>query len=225
MPAPTLKELLQKTQDQAVEQSAANVSSVGPNRPPTPIPPRGFASPQDAYETDIGYDSPFMNFAPGARRPMWQLPPVAITHDPVNTLLSSVTPATTQTAQITGGGSSAPVKATVSWGTVPNLELSLKINGPVHITATLPIQSTTASDPVQLAFYRNGALLSQIFQNTTHVNINTPTIVSLSFVDPSPLQHSPLNIETYSLFWKGPSGNISSPGVARSMFLTSLIPH
>jgi hypothetical protein len=225
MSAPTLKELLQKTQDQAIEQSAANVGSIGSNRPPTPIPPRGFASPQDAYETDIGYDSPFMNFAPGARRPMWQLPDIAVTHTPVNTLSSSATPRTTQATQVTGGGAQNGVKATTGWGTVPNLELTLVVNGPVNMSATIPVQSTTASDPVQFAFYRNAQPIGQIFSHTTASTVNTATLVTVTLTDPSPLQHSPLNSEVYSVYWKGASGNVSSPGVGRSFFLTSLIPH
>jgi hypothetical protein len=220
----TLKELLQKTQDQAVEQSAANVGSVSVGRSPATIRPRSFASPQDVYDTDVGYESPFLNFSPGSRRAMWSLPPVAITHDPIATLTSSATPSGTHSTQISFGAQSG-VLASAGWSTVPNLELSLVVNGPAHLTATLPIQSTSPSDPVQFAFYRGGNLLSQIFPTTTHANTNTPTIVSFSFIDPSPLAHSPLNLETYSLFWSGPSGNISSPGIGRSMFLTSLIPH
>jgi hypothetical protein len=221
----TLKELLQKTQDQAVEQSAANVGSVSAGRSPATIRPRSFASPQDVYDTDVGYESPFLNFSPGSRRAMWSLPDVALTHTPVATLTSSATPGGTQATQVTGAGAQSGVLASNVWSTVPNMELSLVVNGPVNMSASIPVQSTSPSDPVRFAFYRNGQLLSQQFLETTHVNSNTPTITTISFTDPSPLSHSPLNLETYSVYWNGPSGNVSSPGVGRSFFLQSLIPH
>jgi len=219
----TLKELLQKTQDAAFNQGETAQNSIGPSHSPAPSKPRGYASPQDVYDTEVGYDSPFMNFAPGTRRQMWQLPDVALTHTPVNTLTTSASVQGTQATQISGGAQSS-VKAATGWSTVPNMELNLIVNGPNHLTATVPVQSTTASDPVQFAFYRGRKPLSQIFQHTTHANINTPTLVTIAMVDTSVMLHAPLNYETYSVYWKGASGNVSSPGVGRSFFLTSLIP-
>jgi hypothetical protein len=222
--AATLKELLQQTKDAAENASAANISSIGPGQSPSMIKPRSYASPQDVYDQDVGYESPFMNLSPGVKRAMWSIPPVAITHDPVATLTSSAVPRGTQATQIASGAASGVV-ANTGWATLPNLELQLVANGPVHLTATVPIQSTSVSDPIQFAFYRNGKPISQVFSHTTSTNVNTASLVTLTFIDPSPLTHSPLNSETYSVFWKGASGNVSSPGVGRSFFLTSLIPN
>jgi hypothetical protein len=224
MTRPTLNVLLQQAQDAAVDQSEASQNRIAPGKSPALTRPRSYASPMDVDDTHLGYDSPLMHVAPGTRRTMWSIPPLAVTHVPINTLKTSATPATTQASQIQGAGTKSGVVASNVWAPLPNLELSLTVNGPVNMSATLPVQSTSPADSVQFAFYRRGQPLSQIFSHTTHANVNTPTITTLAFTDPSPLTHSPLNSETYQVWWKGASGNVSSPGVGRSFFVTSLIP-
>jgi hypothetical protein len=224
MTRPTLNELLDKTQAAAERQANVELNTISPNRPPTPSRPRSYASPQDVYDTSIGYESPFMNVSPGTRRAMWQIPDVALTHTTVNTIKSSSIPRTTGATQILNGAI-ANVAASNIWSTVPNLELSLVVNGPASISATVPLQSKNSADPVQFAFYRGGQLMSQIFTHATSSNVNTPSIVTFAYTDSAPLSHGLLNLETYSLFWKATTlGNVTSPGVSRSMFVNSLIP-
>ncbi len=220
----TLNELLDKAQDAAEQRSTAEINTFGPSRSPAPIRPRGYASPQDVYDTEVGYESPFMNVSPGTRRAMWQIPDVALTHTSITTLRSSSTPSTTGATQVLSGA--VPnVAASNIWSTVPNLELSLVVNGPASMTATIPVQSKKSADPVQFAFYRGGQLMSQIFTQSTASNVNTPTIVTLAYTDAAPLSHSLLNMETYSVYWKASTlGNVISPGVGRSLFVNSLIP-
>jgi hypothetical protein len=223
MTRPTLNNLLEKTQDAAEQQASAEINTIGPSRSPVVNRPRGYASPQDVYDTSVGYESPFMNASMGVKRAMWQVPPVAITHDPINTVKATSVSPTTGATQVLAGA--VPnVAASNIWSTVPNLELSLRVNGPASISATIPIQSKNANDLIQFAFYRGGGLISQIFNHSTASNANTPTVITLAYVDPSPLSHSPLNPETYSIYWKATTlGNVTSPGVARSMFLNSPI--
>jgi hypothetical protein len=224
MTRPTLNVLLQQAQDAAIDQSEASQNRIAPGKSPSLTRPRSYASPMDVDDTHLGYESPLMHVAPGTRRAMWSVPPLAVTHVPVNTLKSSAVPVTTQASQIQGAGTKSGVVASNVWAPLPNLELSLTVNGPVNMSATVPLQSTISSDPVQLAFYRRGQPLSQIFVSTTHATPNSPTMHSVSFTDPSVYTHSPLNNETYQVWWKGASGNVSSPGVGRSFFVTSLIP-
>lgn len=224
MTRPTLNELLDKSQTAAENQANAEINTVGVGRSPAPIRPRGYASPQDVYDTSVGYESPFMNASPGTRRAMWSIPDVAVTHTSITTLKSSSIPSTTGATQVLSGA--VPnVAASNIWSTVPNLELSLVVNGPASMTATIPVQSENSADPVQFAFYRGGQLMSQIFTQSTASNVNTPSIVTLAYTDPNPLSHSPINLETYSVAWKASTlGNVSSPGISRSFFVNSLIP-
>jgi hypothetical protein len=223
MARPTLNVLLDQAQAAAEQQASAEINTVGPSRSPAPIRPRSFASPQDVYDTSVGYESPFMNVSPGTRRAMWQVPPVAITHDPINTVKTTSPPHTTGSTQVLSGAV-ANVNASTSWSTVPNMELALTVNGPVSISATIPIQSKNPAEQVQFAFYRGGQLMSQIFPHSTSSNANTPSTVTIAYVDPTPLSHSFLNLETYSVYWKAATnGNVTSPGVSRSMFLNSPI--
>jgi hypothetical protein len=224
MTRPTLNVLLEQAKDAAEQQASVEINTIGPSRSPAPIRPRGYASPQDVYDTSVGYDSPFMNASPGVRRQMWQIPPVAITHDTITTIKSSSVPRTTGATQVLSGAV-ANVNASTSWSTVPNMELSLVVNGPATISATIPLQSQNPADQVQFAIYRGGQLMSQIFTQSTSSNANTPSIVSLAYTDPAPLSHSLLNLETYSVYWKATTnGNVTSPGVSRSLFVNSLIP-
>ncbi len=190
-----------------------------PAAQPNPQPPRSFASPMDSYEMDLGYDSPFNHLAPGTMRAMWQIPDVALTHTPVNTIQTSGTPNTSQRNQIIGGvagGAKAPV---TGWAPVPNMQLQVKSSGPLSITAGLSVQSTQATDSVQFAFYRDGRQIGQIFTDTTSSTANMQKLVNLSAVDVPPN-----GAHVYALFWKMGTGTLSTTGTARSIYTVNLSP-
>lgn len=190
---------------------------------PNPMLPRT-APPQDVYDQDYGMESPLTKFSPGRMRPMWDQPEVAVTHTPISSFLNSGQAQNTQLAQIIGGvvgGVQAPPSG---FGYVPNMQLVIKANGPVHIAATLSVQSNVANDTVQFAFYRGASLISQIFSHTTPATVNTPSLVSLTMVDSDLDLHNPLNFESYSLKWKAGTGVLSAVGSQRALYLLNLTP-
>lgn len=221
--AQTLNQIVNAAIGTAVADSNATQAKdqVSPAGQPNPQPPRSFASPMDSYEQDVGYDSPFGHFAPGARRAMWQIPDVALTHTPVNTLQSSGTPTSTQTNQIIGGvvgGVKAP--AANKWGAVPNMQNSVVSTGPMILTATLSVQSTSATDSISFAFYRDAVQIGQIFTQTTSSTANKQNLVNLSSIDVPPT-----GSHVYALYWRAGTGTLSTTGTARSFFAINLQPN
>ena len=104
------------------------------------------------------------------------------------------------------------------------MEASVIANGPVHLTATLSVQSNVANDSVQFAFYRQGQQLSQAFVHTTPSVNNTPSLVNLSMIDEQPIVRGFKSNLVYSLYWKAGTGALTATGVSRSMYLISLVP-
>jgi hypothetical protein len=220
--ANTLRDILNSSIGSAIEQNNETVAQDVLTAPkqPNPQPPRSYASPMDSYEDEVGYVSPFNHLAPGTMRPMWQIPDIALTHTSVSTLQSAGTQNSTQTAQIIGGVAGG-VKAPVSgWGYVPNMQLQVSSTGPLFLTASCPVQSTTNSDVVSFAFYRDGQQIGQIFSQTLSSSANNPTTINLTTIDSPPNGN-----HIYSLQWQAGSGTLSSAGTARSLTSMNLTPN
>jgi len=105
--AQTLRQILDNVRAQTVNESAQIQSQIPIQKSPVIQPPRGYASPIDVYDQDVGFESPLMDFSPGVNRGMWSVPDLAISHVSVGTLTSSGTPSSTQTAQVVGFGNRA----------------------------------------------------------------------------------------------------------------------
>ena len=219
---PNLGQIIQSQVSTAIGQNNATQAqqAIPPSGQPNPIPPRSYASDMDSYEQSVGYDSPFNTFAPGTMRAMWQIPDIALTHTPVNTLQSAGTTNSSQTNQIIGGvvgGVKAPASG---WASVPNMQLQVSSTGPLFITASLSVQSTVASDSVSFAFYRDGSQIGQIFTDTTSSSANKQGLVNLSTID-SP----PNGSHSYSLNWRQGAGTLSTTGTARAISCINLQPN
>ena len=224
-----LSDIIKGAVNSAVTQSGVNaqaeVGRVGPGFGPNPLQPRGFASPQDVYDQSVGYESPFNHLAPGAMRAMWSVPDVAVTHTPVNTLTSAGVPNSTQSAQIVGGLVSNPVSPATGFNTVPNMQLQIVTNGPVHVIANLSVQSNVASDLVQFAFYRDGNQVGQIFTHTLPSTTNTASLIHLAIIDNPALVASFLTPHIYALNWKAGTGVLKAATTQRSMYSLKLTPY
>ena len=223
--ADKLKDILEKVGSQAVATSASQQSRIGPQQSPVVMQPRGFASPQDVYDQDVGYETPFNHLSPGTMRGMWQVPDVALTHTPVNTLQSAGTPNSTQQAATAGGLVSNPSSPAAGWNTVPNMQLQVTTNGPVHVIANLSVQSNVSSDVVSFALYRDGQQVGQSFTHTTSNAANSPSLVGVAMIDNPATAKSFLTPHLYSLYWKAGSGLLTASKTQRSMYSVNLTPH
>jgi hypothetical protein len=219
--AQSLRDILSSSITSALESNNEQIAreQLPPFRQPNPQPPRSYASPMDSYENEVGYDSPFNHLAPGATRPMWQIPDIALTHTPVSTLVRAGIPNSTQTAQIVGGVMGGVVAPASGWAPVPNMQLRVSSTGPLVLTASCGVQSTSASDAIQFAFYRDGNQIGQIFTQTTSSVAGMAGTISLSTID-----QPPTGSHIYALYWKAGSGTLSSTGTARSLFSMNLTP-
>lgn len=217
--------------DNAVEKSSTQLANqiaadkVTGTLAPNPMQART-APAQDVYDQDYGMESPLTKFSPGRMRPMWDQPTVALTHTPISSWLNSGQAQNTEVSQIIGGVAQnvlAPPSG-ASLTPVPNMQVVLRANGPVHLTATLSVQSNISCDTVAFAFYRTGKQISQIFTETTSNAANSPRLVNLSMIDSNLDAHAPLNSEVYALYWAAASTNLIAVGAQRSFFAINLTP-
>lgn len=218
-----LRDIMKEQIDAAMADLHRDIGNLPGQHAPNPLPFR--APPQhDVYDENVAFVSPVARFSPGVLRQSWSHPEVALTHTPVSSLLSSGQAGNTQTAQIIGGVKQDVVAPTSAWGAVPNMQLVVRANGPVHVTASLSVKSTDASDVVSFAFYRNGSLVSQIFTHTTPSAAGKSSLVNLSMIDTNVDAHGFLNPEIYALYWKAGTGTLTAVGSQRSMYAINLTP-
>lgn len=220
MGAKTLSQILAQNNAKLAAQQAA-AQNLKSSAAPNPVPyVRGNVPPATATDSEAGYDSPFDGLAPGATRPMPTIPVQSVAI-PVNTALTSSGQGNTNAFNLVSGGVvNAPVApaSAAGFAAIANMQVALPVTGPVQVSATLPVQSSSSNDTIQLKVFRDGIQIFGPFSHTLGLS-NTANLVTVNVLD------QPVNgNHVYALYWKAGAGTLSTTGTQRIMSVLNLHP-
>lgn len=166
------------------------------------LAPRPITSTLDTWDELTKLDYPSNPSSPG-RRPLWNVPNIAITGESVNTIRSSVAnraanPSIAKLAATTVSPTYAPGVSTANpfpFRPVASMSAAIKPTASVQISWSTQISSAIATSPM-FAIYRDGRLISQQYQQLT-AGGNVRSNFAATYIDNTA---SPLKHHTYTLY-------------------------
>lgn len=165
-----------------------------------PVLPRPITSTLDTWDqaTQIEYGS---NAASIGQRPLWNVPAIAVTNEPINTIRSSVATRFQTPSYATRPGMTINPSMQAAQGTtqrfkpIPNMAQSIKPDASVQISFSVLITAATNTSP-RFAIFRDGKLISGFYNQVIVANVQS--LVSGTYVDTNP---SPLRYHVYDFRW------------------------
>jgi hypothetical protein len=212
------KQTLTDRIDAAISANNATEGRTPIGRAPIASPARGYFSPTDSYENQIGFDNPQTSFAPGALRGMWSVADQQQASVPTTALKVGNTNSN-QVAAIQGGIAKNPVAPATVWASVPQMIMNLQVRGPVVIAASVSVQSSVANDTIGCAIYRDGKLIGNHVTTTLPATASTAMLVQLSSID-SP----PQGLHVYAMYWSPGTGTLVATSNQRNLYGVNLSP-
>lgn len=192
---------------------------IGSNRIEPERLPRPMVSTLDTWDQSTQIDYPFLA-THGGRRPGWNIPSIAVTSEPINTIRSSsntrfVSPRIANRAAITQDATTS----STGYKPVPNMAQAIRTDSAAQVQFSLTARSTGTAAPF-FAIYRDGVKISQEYRQSG-AGASIDFLVSGSYVDPDP----PMGFHTYDLRWHVDpvqGGTITAGGKQRTFQVSNL---
>lgn len=165
-----------------------------------PVLPRPITSTLDTWDQSTQVDYAISAASIGSR-PSWNVPSLAVTSEPVNSIHSSAatrfaTPSFPTRAGMTLNPTNAANLNTANrFRVIPNMAQSIKPDSSVQISFSVLITAATNTSP-RFAIFRDGRLISAFYNQVIVANIQS--LVSGTYVDPIPTR---LKWHTYDFRW------------------------
>lgn len=179
---------------------------------------RALISPLDTFDVNIQVDYPYSIQNQGVR-PGWNVPDLAVVNESINTIQQN------QSTRFVGPQFASMVKQAVNprtssprWTTVPNMGQALYTESKVQIHFSVNLTTAAAPDTVNLAIFRDGQKISQIYSIGTN-QPGVPVLASGSYVD---IQPSLMTFHHYELRWKCGSSMLTAVDSNRTFQCSSL---